>query len=279
MKNVFSILLFSSFFTMTGFSQVKMPAPSPTEFIKQDFGLSSIELTYSRPGLKGRKALGEVIPYNLLWRTGANAATKIRFNDPVEIAGHQVDSGTYVIYTIPQKNGEWTFILNKGITNSGVEGYKESEDVFKAKIRSTKNAEKVETFTMQFSDVKPESCALNLKWEDFALKILISAKIKGKVRTQLEAALASDKKPFWQAAQFYNEYDNNKIKALEMINSAIAQTEKPAFYMVYYKAKIQRDLGDKKGALASAQKSLELSKEAKNNDYVLLNEKLIQAIK
>jgi hypothetical protein len=278
MKKTFLSILLTGFISFA-FAQVRMPAPSPTQYIKQDFGLSSIELTYSRPSLKGREMIGQVVPWNALWRTGANAATKIQFNDAVEILGHKVDAGAYAIYTIPQKNGDWTLILNKGFNNSGVSGYKESEDVFRTTVKAGKNASKVETLTMQFSDVKAESCVLNIKWESFALKIPITTNVKDKLRAQLEKALQSDKKPYWQAAQFYNELDNNKTKALEMINGAIAQSEKPPFYMVYYKASIQKDLGDKKGALASAQQSLTLSKEAKEASYILLNEKLIKELK
>ncbi len=95
----------------------------------------------------------------------------------------------------------------------------------------------------------------------------------------MESALSSNKKPYWQAAQFYNEYDNNKAKALEMINAALAETDKPAFYMVYYKAKIQKGMGDKKGAIETAQQSLQLAREANSNDYVSLNEKLIKELK
>lgn len=279
MKKIFASFLFSAVIALTGFSQVKMPAPSPTQFIKQDFGLSSIELTYSRPGLKGRNVFGTVVQYDSLWRTGANAATKIKFNDPVEILGHKVDSGSYAIYTIPHKNGEWTFILNKGFNNSGVSGYQEREDVFRENIKSSQSPLKVETLTMQFADVKPESCTLSITWGNLALKIPIKENIKDKIRSQIEAALSSDKKPYWQAAQFYNEYDGNKTKALEMVNDAIAQNENPPFFMVYYKAKIQKDLGDKKGAMATSQQSLELAKAAGNSDYVLLNEKLMKELK
>jgi hypothetical protein len=275
MKKVYSTILFNAFFAMTGFSQVKMPAPSPTQFIRQDFGLSSIELTYSRPSLKGRKIIGVVEPWNVVWRTGANGATRIRFNDPVEIQGQKVDSGTYALYTIPQKNGEWSFILNKGVHNSGVTGYTESDDVLRVKVKATKNPSKIETLTMQFADIRSESCALMIKWEDFSLQIPIEVHITDKIRAQVEKGLASDKKPYWQAAQFYNEYDHNRPKALEMINAAIAGS-KPAFYMVYYKAKLQMDMGDKKGAIASAKQSLDLSKEAQNDTYVLMNEKLIK---
>lgn len=279
MKKVFSSFLFCAVFAVPGFSQVRMPAPSPTQFVKQDFGLSSIELTYSRPSLKGRNVFGTVVMYDSLWRTGANAATKIRFNDPVEILGHKVDTGSYAIYTIPHKNGEWTIVLNKGFNNSGVSGYTESEDVFRGKVKSIKTVSKVETFTMQFANITAESCILSIMWDNVVVNIPIKANIKDKIRAELESALSSDKKPYWQAAQFYNEYDHNRTKALEMINDAIAQSEKPPFYMVYYKAKIQKEMGDKKGAMATSKQSLELSKEAKNSDYVLLNEKLMKELK
>lgn len=279
MKKVISAILFSAIFVNPVVSQVRMPAPSPTEYIRQDFGLSSVELTYSRPSLKGRNVFGNVVLYDSLWRTGANAATKIRFNDPVEILGHQVDTGSYAIYTIPHKNGEWTFVLNKGFDNAGVAGYKQSDDAFRVNIKSHKIAEKVETFTMQFINIKPESCDLTLKWDNVQVNIPITVNIKDKLRAQIESALSSDKKPFWQAAQFYNEYDNNKQKALEMVNEAIKQSGTPPFFMVYYKAKIQKDLGDKKGAIESAKQSMQLAKEANNSDYVLLNEKLIKELK
>lgn len=279
MKNLSFAFLLSVFLTNSAFSQIRMPAPSPTEFVRQDFGLSSVELTYSRPSLKGRNVFGTVVLYDSLWRTGANAATKIKFNDPVEILGHQVDTGSYAIYTIPHKNGEWTIVLNKGFNNSGVAGYKQSDDVFRENVKSTKTSDKIETFTMQFSNIKPESCDLTLMWDNVMVSVPIKVNIKDKIRTQIENALSSDKKPYWQAAQFYNEYDNNKAKALEMVNEAINQSGKPPFFMVYYKAKIQKDMGDKKGAIASAKQSMDLAKEAGNSDYVLLNEKLLKELK
>lgn len=279
MKKVFSALLLTAIFASPGFSQVRMPASSPTEFISQDFGLSSIELTYSRPGLKGRNVFGNVVLYDSLWRTGANGATKIKFNDPVEILGHKVDSGSYAIYTIPHKNGEWTFVLNKGFNNSGVSGYQESEDVFRANVKANKTSNKVETFTMQFTNIKPQSCDLSLMWDNVVVNVPITVNIADKLRGEIESALASDKKPYWQAAQFYSEYDNNSTKALEMVNEAIQQSGKPPYFMVYYKAKIQKDLGDKKGAIASATQSMQLAKEAGNSDYVLLNQKLINSLK
>lgn len=260
-------------------AQVKMPAPSTTQTIKQDFGLSAIELTYSRPNMKGRKIYGDLVPYNKLWRTGANAATRIRFNDPVEMGGKKIDSGTYVMYTIPGVDS-WEVIINKGITNWGVDGYKESEDVarFKVEPMKLKSRVKVETLTMQFADIKAESCELQIMWEKTAVAIPISTNIKDKIRAQIEAAMLQDKKPYWQAAQFYNEYDRNLTKALENVSKACEENPK-AFWMYLYKAKIQKEMGDNAGAMESSRKSLELATEQKNDDYIKMNVDLQKTLK
>ena len=100
MKKILSAIALAGF-ALLSTAQVKMPAPSPTQTIKQDFGIGNIELTYSRPSIKGRKIFGDLVPFNKLWRTGANAATKIVFSEPVEMGGKKVDTGTYVLYTIP----------------------------------------------------------------------------------------------------------------------------------------------------------------------------------
>ena len=258
-------------------AQLKMPAPSPTQNIKQDFALGSIELTYSRPSIKGRKIFGDLVPYNAVWRTGANAATIIKFNDPVEIGGKKIDTGSYALYSIPN-DGSWEIILNKGITNWGSDGYKQTDDVVRFKVNTMKMKEAAETFTMQFANIKPESCDLHIMWDKTDVAIPITALIKDRMRASLEKAMMGEKKPFWNAAQFYNEYDKNSPKALESINGAVAQNPK-AFYMWLYKAKIEKEMGDKKAAMASSKKSLELAREAKNEDYVKMNEDLMKKLK
>lgn len=278
MKSFIFTMLFAGI-AATASAQVQMPQPSPTQYLKQDFGMSSIELTYSRPSLRGRKIIGAVEPWNSVWRTGANAATKIKFNDPVEIFGNKIDSGTYVIYTIPQQNGDWIFILNKGVNNWGASGYKESDDVMRAIVKAGKNASKVETFTMQFSDIAFSSIVLNIKWEDFSLRVPITVNIKDRLRSQIETAMQTDKKPYWQAAQFYNEQDKNYPKALEMVNALIAQSKNPAYYVLYYKASIQKNMGDKNGALETSKLSMEAAKTASDKTYIYLNEQLQKELK
>jgi len=258
-------------------SQIKLPPPSSTQTIKQDFGMGSIELIYSRPGAKGRRVFGDLVPFGKLWRTGANTATKLIFTDPVEMGGKKIDTGTYVLYTIPSEES-WEIIINKGVKNWGADGYKESEDVVSFTVPVIRSSTNVETFTMQFANIKPESCELQLMWEKRVVSIPITTKIIDKIKAQIEAAMLTDKKPYWQAAQFYFEYDINLTKALENIDKATEENPK-AYYMFLYKAKIQKEMGNNAGAIESSKISLTLSKEANNEDYIRMNEQLQKELK
>lgn len=277
MKKIFLPVIALACFSLAATAQVAMPAPSPTQTIKQGFGIGSVELTYSRPSVKGRKIYGDLVPYNKLWRTGANAATRLVLTEPLEIGGKKMDTGTYVLYTIPGIDS-WEVVLNKGLTNWGTDGYKETEDVVRFKAEPMKMKNMVETFTMNFTNISPESCSLDIMWDKTMISIPIKADFKDKVRGQIEAALKTDKKPYWQAAQFYNEYDKNLPKALENVTKAIGDNDK-AFWIWIYKARIQKEMGDMAGAMESSKKSLDLAKEAKNDDYVKLNQDLQKTLK
>lgn len=263
-------------FTLTSTAQVQMPAPSPHQIIKQHFGMGVIELTYSRPNAKGRKIFGDLVPYNKLWRTGANAATTIVFTDVVELGGKKLDTGTYVLYTIPNMDS-WEVIINKGLTNWGVDGYKETEDIIRFRVEPVKTKNNLQTLTMLFANIKPESCELQIMWAKTAITIPITTNIKDRLKAQIEAAMLTDKKPYWQAAQFYKEYDDNLSKALDNCNKAVAENDK-AFWIWLYKAKIEKEMGDKAAAKLSAKKSLALSKEEKNDDYIKMNEELLRKL-
>ncbi|WP_462218916.1 DUF2911 domain-containing protein [Ferruginibacter sp.] len=277
MKKILPIFIAFVLFTVAAAAQVKMPASSPTQTVKQDFGMGTIEIIYSRPNTKGRKVYGDLVPYNKLWRTGANAATKITFTDAVEAGGKKIDTGTYVLYTIPGFD-MWEIILNKGVSNWGIDGYKEGQDVIRFKTVPQKMRTNYETFTMEFANIKPESCDLQIMWEKTAVTIPITSNIKDRLKAQIDKAMLTDKKPYWQAAQFYKEYDDNLNKALDNCTKAIEE-DKKAYWIYLYKAKIQQEMGDKAGAKISAQKSLELAKEANNEDYVKMNEQLLKKLR
>jgi hypothetical protein len=265
--------------SLTGMAQIKMPAPSSTQKISQDFGMGKIELTYSRPNAKGRvmmKDNSELAPLGQLWRTGANAATRLYFSDKVTMGGKSLDTGSYVLYTIPGKE-TWEIVINKGLNNWGTDGYKESEDVVRFKVKSMKMAMAAETFTMQFANIQPESCELHIMWGTTAVSVPISTNVKDRIRAQVEKALAADPinpATYAAAATFYSEWDNNNAKALENVKKATDANPK-AFWLFLQTAKIQQAMGDKVAAKASAEKCIAVATEAKNADYVRMAKELI----
>lgn len=276
-KTMLATLLLCS---VSGFAQIKMPAPSTTQKISQDFGLGKIELTYARPNIKGRAMLkenSELVPLGQLWRTGANAATKLYFSDNVMMGGKLLDTGSYVLYTVPGKE-YWEIVINKGLNNWGTDGYKESEDVVRFKVKSAKVAGAgAETFTMQFANVQPESLELQIMWGQVAVNVPISTNVKDRIRAQVEKALGADPvnpASYSAAATFYAEWDKDYSKALENITKATAANPK-AFWLFLQTARIQKELGDKVAAKTSAEKCIALATEAKNADYVRMAKELI----
>ncbi|MBS1496731.1 MAG: DUF2911 domain-containing protein [Bacteroidetes bacterium] len=270
------LIAMAIFISGIAYAQVKIPAPSPTQTIKQDFALGNIEITYSRPSAKGRLVFGGLVPFGKLWRTGANKATIIKFSDIVYINGKKIDSGAYALYSIPGEE-EWEIILNKGITNWGTTNYKESDDVVRIKVPTKKNKNNIEDFTIQFANILPESCDIQLIWQKTQVEIPLTSPIKNRIRTQIEQAMNTDKKPYYLAAQFYYEYDKNYTKALENISNAVKENPK-AYYMWLYKAKIEKEMGNKAAAKISSQTSLSLATEQKNDDYIKLNEDFLKKL-
>lgn len=217
-------------------------------------------------------------PLGKVWRTGANNATKLKVTDPIEIAGNLVDTGSYAIYTIPGKN-EWTLIINKDSKKWGTQ-YNEQDDLFRVKIPAGKMKENIETFTMQFANVKYESCELHLMWGNTYLSIPISTNIKERIRTQVDKTLAADNvswQSYQQAANFYYEYDKDYPKALTNITKAIGE-KSDKFWLYLIKAKIERDMGDKAAAKTSAEKCIEVATQQKNDDYIRSATELIKKL-
>lgn len=264
MKKIF---LIAACFTATiSFGQVNMPQPSPTQTIKQNFGLGTVELNYSRPGVKDRKIFGKVVPYGQVWRTGANNATVLTFSDEVIIGGTTLKAGKYGLLTIPGKN-EFTIIITKDLTVNQASLYKQENDVVRVMAPVMKMNTPVETFTMQFANVKNESCELHLMWDKIAVALPITVNIADRIKAEVEKNLASDKPNYQTAASFYYEWIKDNNKALELITKGVAQ-QKDAFWLYLLKARIEKDLGDKVSAKASAEKCIELATAAKNTDYV-----------
>jgi len=272
MKKVFLTSLAAFCFFLAD-AQLKTPAPSPTQTVKQDFGLGSIELSYSRPAMKGRKVFGDLVPFGNVWRTGANSATLLTFSDEVTIGGKKVPAGKYGLLSIPNKDS-WTLIISKQLDVTSPAAYKAESDVVRVDVNTMKLAEKTESFTIQFANVKPTSCELHIMWENTAVSLPISTDVDAKVMTQIDQLMNKDTRPYFNAAMYYMDNGKDLNQALSWFDKAVEQNAS-AFWIHHQRANCLAKLGKKAEAKAAAEKSKELAAAAKNDDYVKLNEKLL----
>ena len=278
-KIIFSLL------TLIGLSanaQIKMPAASPTQTLSQEFGLGKIEIVYSRPGLKGRTAFGNgtlLAPNGIVWRTGANGATKVTFSDPVTIGGKTLAAGAYGLFTIPGEK-EWTIIFNTNSKGWGSFDYKESEDVVRLQVKPETTNNSTETFTINVDNINPETATISLKWANTLVNIPVTTDIKPTIRKQVkEATSGTNVNPnvYQAAANFYYDLDKDYDQALIYVDKAIASNAN-AYWLLLLKAKVQKELGDKKGAKASAEACIKMATEAKNQDYVRSAKALLEML-
>lgn len=165
MKKLTFVLLLSAIGFQSLAQGVKTPAPSPAQTIKQDFGLSAVEVNYSRPAAKGRKIFGDIVPFGKLWRTGANSPTKITFGEDVKIAGKDLKAGSYQLMSIPAQ-GSWEILFNKG--KDGVFNYHPEEDVLKVTVPSQVAPATTENFTIQFANISANKMDLVMAWRTLA---------------------------------------------------------------------------------------------------------------
>jgi hypothetical protein len=271
-----------SFLCMQANAQIKMPAASPTQTLSQDFGLGKIDIVYSRPSLKGRTVFGEtsvLAPTGIVWRTGANGATKVTFSDAVTIGNTTLAAGSYGLFTIPGKD-EWTVIFNTNSKGWGSFDYKESEDVVRIKVKPEATSNSVETFTIGIDNITPETAFICLQWGKTMVCIPVKTDIKPTIRKQIaEATTGTNINPnaYQAAANFYFDLDKDYDKALVFVDKAIA-TNPNAYWLLLLKAKTQKELGDKKGAKTTAEACIKMAEAAKNADYVRSGKELIASL-
>lgn len=262
-----------AFISPEAVAQITTPAPSPESTVKQKVGLTDVEIVYCRPGVKERKIYGDLVPFGEIWRTGANASTKIKFSHDVKLGMQEVPAGEYALYTIPGESS-WTIILHKNTTYWGVGDYKQEDDLVRFDVKPTKLMDKVETMTINISDVKMESANINLDWENTRVSIPISVEVDSKVEADIEKAMKGvTPGTYYTAASYYLEADKDPEQALNWINKALEKEEK--FWYVRKKALILAKLGKYKEAISAATRSMELAQEADYSSYVESNKKSI----
>jgi hypothetical protein len=279
MKKLFIAL---AIFAVTSVSaQLKTPAPSPLGSIEQTVGLTKIKIEYSRPGVKERKILGVKEPFGEMWRTGANASTKIEIENDITMGGMEVPAGKYSFYTIPGES-EWTIVLNKNLEHWGVGDYTAEEDLVRFTVKPIKLTDLVETLTFDFNTFTAETANLVLSWENTKLIIPIGTKAGAMVESQIKELLIDGPSAgtYYAAARYYLEEGKDLNLALTWIDAAL-EKKPEAFWYMHRKAQIEAGLGKNKEAIATAQKSIELAKASEDGDYgyTAKNEKLIEELK
>ena len=277
MKKIFLFSAALYLFFSAEAQQLTTPQPSPTANIKQNFALSNIEISYSRPGVKGRKVFGDLVPFGKVWRTGANNATTITFGEEVMIGGTKVPAGKYGLLSIPDQN-EWTIIISKATNITSPADYKQDQDVVRVKAKPEKTPFTIETFMITVDDIKSNSCNIGMGWENTWVSFPVTADVDSKVMNQIKNTMEGDNKPYFNAAVYYIDNGKDLAKAVEWLDKAYAQNQ-DGFWILYQKARAQKMLGKKTDALATSNKSMEIARKAKNDDYVALNEKLQKEMK
>ena len=266
------MLVFVFAFTLTVNAQVKTPQASTSQTITQTVGLTNIELSYSRPSMKGRTIFGNLVPYSELWRTGANANTTISFDENVMIGGKIIKAGTYAIYTKPNMTS-WEVYFYSDASNSGTPKKWDSEKVVATvKANVVPLSFKIETFTLQIDDITNDSANLGMMWENVYVAVPIRFMTDSQVTKNIASVMNGPSSgDYYTSAVYYLNADKDIDKAKMWIDKAIEMRENPAFWYYRQQSLIYAKSGDKKGAIIAAKESLKLAKEAGNSDYVALN--------
>ncbi|MDO9276111.1 MAG: DUF2911 domain-containing protein [Lutibacter sp.] len=274
-KNLFMLLAVVGL-TSTINAQIKTPQPSPAAKTEQVVGLTDVTVEYSRPGMKGRTIFGDLVPFGEVWRTGANANTKITFSDDVTIGGKELKKGTYAIYTIPNKTS-WDVIFYSDATNWGnPEKWDESKVAIKTTAKVLQMPMKIESFTISLDDVNLDSAVIGIMWENTYVGVKFEVPTDKTTMKSIETTLAGPtKNDYYQTATYYHTAGKDLNQALVWIKKAV-EGDNPAFWYLRRMSLIQADMGDKAGAIATAKRSLAAAEKAGNADYVKMNKESIE---
>jgi hypothetical protein len=238
----------------------ELPQPSPAATVQQRVGLTDIKVEYSRPSRKDRKIFGKLVPYNTLWRTGANRNTMLTLSTDAKIGGREVKAGTYSLFTIPTENS-WTVILNKNIDLWGTDGYSEEMDVLRIKVPVKQN-QMVETMTIAFNDVAPSSANMVLAWEGQMIEIPIMVDSESQAIENIKKAMAESKEEdLWRvyrnSANYYVQNDMSLEEAAKMMAKSL-ELKDDSWYSHYMMGTILAKMGKHKEALKSGKKALKI---------------------
>lgn len=257
-----SVILLAVGSAPAAMGQLQAPLPSPNATVSQMVGVTRIEVVYSRPHVKGptrkedRVIWGKLVPYDQVWRTGANAVTKFTVDTDVTVEGQKLAAGSYGLFTIPGRT-EWTVIFNKQAT--GNPDYKAEADVLRVKVRP-EAAEMRELFTIGFPQLTSNSAVMTLDWEKLSVPVQISVDTNALFLAKAKEAVAGAKPDDWRtpltAARYLHDNKYAPADAAAFLDKSLSVKE--TFNNLSLKANVLADEGKKKEAAAAAQKALAL---------------------
>ncbi|WP_343486543.1 DUF2911 domain-containing protein [Allomuricauda sp. d1] len=254
-------------------AQMQTPQPSPSSKLKQEVGLTDVKVEYSRPSMKGRTIFGDLVPYDALWRTGANKNTTITFSDDVTIDGKELKAGSYAIYTKPGE-AVWEVIFYADTNNWGTpQEWDASKVALTTKAQVYEMPMPVETFTITIDDLHNNGATLGMLWEKAYVGVKFEVPTLDKAQKSIEAVMSGPSaNQYYAAASYYYDEGKDMDKAKEWIDKAVAMDEEGRMFWVMRKQSlIHAKLGDTKAAIEAAKKSLASAEKAGNADYVKLN--------
>jgi hypothetical protein len=258
-------------------AQIETPQPSPFSKIEQKIGLTDVTLEYSRPGMKGRKIFGDLVPFGKLWRTGANKNTMITFSDDVMIDGQTLKAGAYSIFVIPNQ-GSWEVMFYTDTENWGTpRQWDESKVAAKTSVTTMDLPMSIETWSMMFGNLSSGSAELGMMWENTYAGLTIEVPTDKTVTASIEKAMAGPSAAdYYNAAVYYSSEGKDLKQAEEWMNKAMSMIEKPGFWQLRQQSLIYAKMGDKKKAIEIAKKSLAGAEAAGNADYVKMNKESLK---
>lgn len=256
-------------------AQVKTPQSSPKAVVQQTVGLTDVEIEYSRPSAKGRIVFGDLVPFGKLWRTGANANTIVSFSDDVVINGNTLKKGKYALFTTP-KADMWEIIFYSTTDNWGTpDNWDVNNVAVTTNVDSKALSNSVETLTIAVNNLTNDSATLDISWEKTMVSVKFDVPTQKSAMASIEKALAGPTAgDYFSSGQYYFQSNGDMNKALEYVNKALSMVKPGAdvpFWQLRQKSLIQAKLGDKAGAIATANLSLAGAEKANNSDYVKMN--------
>ncbi|WP_411030477.1 DUF2911 domain-containing protein [Spongiimicrobium sp. 3-5] len=277
MKKVF-LLLCVVLVSFAGNAQVNTPQPSPSATLMQTVGLTDVTLEYSRPSMRGRTIFGDLVPYNEVWRTGANARTKITFSDDVTVDGQTLKAGTYAIFTKPGETA-WEVIFYTDAQGGGTpREWDDAKVAAKAMAQVNPMPMAIETFTMTFDDLSNNSANLGMLWEKSYVAVKFEVPTMEKTVKSIETVMnGPSANDYYSAASYYYAENKDLEKAKEWIDKAVAMDkEGKAFWVMRRQSLIHAKVGATKTAIEAAKKSLASAEAAGNEDYVKMNKESLK---